>query len=88
MATTPVRIPDDIHSETKQLAAMRGQQQGDLLATAWREYLERHKDQFAADLEQAARILRDGTTSELAEFASRNAPARAKAAAARIRSKR
>ena len=55
---------------------------------AWREYLERHKGQFAADLEQAARILRDGTTSELAEFASRNAPARAEAAAARIRSKR
>ena len=86
--TSPVRVPDDVHSETKQLAAMRGQQQGELLAAAWREYLERHKDQFAADLEQAAELLRDGTPNELAEFASRNASARAEAATKRIRSKR
>lgn len=66
---------------------MRGQQQGDLLAEAWREYLQRHRNQFAADLEQAANILRNGTMNDLAEFASRRAPARAKAAAERIRSK-
>lgn len=75
-----VRIPDEIHRETKRIASIRGQQQGDLLAAAWREYLQNNREAFAADLEEAARVLRDGTLEDVAAFASRNVSARAEAA--------
>ena len=38
-----------------------------LLAEAWREY---RRKEFAADLEQVAKLLRDGTPEQLAEFTS------------------
>ena len=84
--TTVVRIPTDIHAEAKHVAALHGKQPGEVLAEAWREYLANHREQFAGDLEEAARLLRNGTLEDLASFASRNAGSRAEAAAARIRS--
>jgi hypothetical protein len=48
-----------------------------LVAEAWREYIANHREEFAADLEKTAQLLRDGTLSHLAEFSSRNADARA-----------
>ncbi len=75
-----VRVPDTVLTEAKQIAALRGQQPGDLLAEAWREYLANHRASFASELEQAASILRNGTLDELATFASRDASDRAKAA--------
>lgn len=86
--TAVIRVPSQVHQEAVQLAALRREQPGHLLAAAWNEYLENHRDEFAADLEQAAKLLRDGTLDELAEFASRNAEARAAAAAKRARSAR
>lgn len=85
MGSSVVRIPTRIQIESKRLAALQGVLPGDLLAEAWTEYLESHKEEFAAELEQAARILRDGTSTDAAEFASRNAKERAKAAADRFR---
>lgn len=76
-----VRVPKDVHAETKRIAALRGVQPGDVIAAAWREYLERHRAELAAELEEAARILRDGTLDDLAAFTSRNVGARAEAAA-------
>jgi len=84
--STVIRVPDAVHLETKRLAAVRGQQAGELLAEAWREYLTSHRDEFAKDLEEAAKRLRHGTHADLAEFANRNVKSRAKAAAARTRS--
>lgn len=83
-----VRIPDDIHREAKQVAALRGQQAGEVLALAWRRYMVDNREQFAADLEEAARLLRDGSLQDLEQFTSRNARTRAEAAAARGRSVR
>ena len=83
--STVVRIPDHVHLESKSIAAVRGQQQGELLAEAWREYLASHRDEFADDLEAAATLLRDGTLDDLASFASRNAGERARAAGQRAR---
>lgn len=76
-----IRVPDRVHLETKRIAAVRGQQAGEVLAEAWREYLDNHRDEFAQDLETAAKHLREGTVDDLANFISRNAGARAKAAA-------
>jgi hypothetical protein len=59
-----------------------------VLAAAWREYLEHHRDQFAADLELAAKLMRDGTADQLAEFTSRFARERAEQAARSAREPR
>lgn len=64
---------------------MQNVKPGDLLAKAWAEFLERHRDEMASDLEQMAEIIRNGTTEDLAEYVSRNAPERAALAAKRAR---
>jgi hypothetical protein len=83
--STVIRVPDHVHLESKSIAAVRGQQQGELLAEAWREYLASHREEFAENLQTAADLLRDGTLEELAAFASRNAGERARAAGQRAR---
>ncbi len=70
MSSTPVRVPDEVHAQATRLAALRGQQPGQFLADAWEEYLANHREDFATDLEQAARIVRDGTSTT-----SRRSPA-------------
>jgi hypothetical protein len=86
-STRVVRVPEDTHNEATQVAALRQVQAGELLADAWREYMENHREEFAKDLEKTAKLLRDGTLEKLAEFTSRNADARA-AKAERLNSKR
>lgn len=83
--TSVVRIPSNVHLESKRIGAIRGQQPGEVLAEAWAEYLENHRDQFAADLEEAARLLRDGTMEDLSVFTNRNVKERAELAARRAR---
>lgn len=81
MATTTVRISKELSSEVAQIAALRGQTSGDLLAKAWKEFLARNKDTFAKDMEEAAKIIRTGTTQDLAAYLSQNVDAQAEAAA-------
>ncbi len=80
-STTTVRISKDLSSEVAQIAALRGQTSGDLLAKAWKEFLARNKDTFAKDMEEAAKIIRTGTTKDLAAFLSEDVDAHAEAAA-------
>jgi hypothetical protein len=82
-----VRVPDSVLTGAKQLAGLRGCQPGDVLADAWSEYLANHRDEFAQDLEEAARLLRTGTLDDLAAFLGRDNQERAKEAAARLRAK-
>lgn len=35
---------------------MQGRTTGDVIAQAWREFVERHGDEFAADFERAATL--------------------------------
>jgi len=87
-STRVVRVPEDTHNEATQVAALRQVQAGELLADAWREYMENHREEFAKDLEKTAKLLRGGTLEKLTEFTSRNADARAAKAVARLNSKR
>jgi predicted transcriptional regulator len=80
-STTTVRISKDLSSEVAKIAALRGQTSGDLLARAWKEFLARNKDAFAKEMEEAANIIRTGTTKDLAAFLSENVDAHAEAAA-------
>jgi hypothetical protein len=72
-----VRVPSHVHLEAKRIAALRGQQPGEALAEAWREYVENHRAEFAADLEEAARLIRAGTLEDLAAFVIRHTRERA-----------
>ena len=87
-STRVVRVPEDTHNEATQIAALRQVQAGEMLADAWREYMENHREEFAKDLEKTAKLLRDGTLEKLAEFTSRNADARATKAVKRLNSNR
>ena len=49
-STRVVRVPEDTHNEATQVAALRQVQAGELLADAWREYMENHREEFAKDL--------------------------------------
>jgi predicted transcriptional regulator len=84
--TTTVRISKEISNEIAQIAALMGRTSGELLAEAWKEFLTTHKETFAQDMEEAAKIVRTGTTQDLASFISRNVEARATAAAEAARS--
>lgn len=84
--TTTIRVSAEIQGEISRIAALRGVSSGELLGEAWREFLETHRSELAENLEQAAKILRDGTTQDLADFLSRDVPERAKRAAKAARS--
>ncbi len=78
MGTTKVmRVPTEVQEEAARVGALRRQQAGELLAEAWREYMANHREEFATEFEEAARLLRDGTLDQLADFASRNVEQRA-----------
>lgn len=80
-STTTVRISKEVSGEVAQVAALVGQSSGELLAKAWKEFLAKNKDAFAKDMEEAANIIRTGTTQDLAAFISRDVATRAEAAA-------
>jgi hypothetical protein len=84
--TRVLRVPEQVHNEATQIAALRRLQPGHLVAEAWREYLANHREEFAAELEKTAKLLRDGTTDQLAAFTSRNADKRAAKAVKRLNS--
>jgi hypothetical protein len=69
MSTSVVRVPTDVHLEAKRFAALCGDQPGELLAHAWREYVVNHREEFADDLERAAKLMRDASLDELVRFA-------------------
>lgn len=83
MSTKVMRVPTAVQQEAVQIAALRRQQPAQVLAEAWNEYMQTHREQFAADLEKAATLMRDGNLEDLAAFASRNVEARARASAQR-----
>ncbi len=87
MATTtrPMRLHSDTHEEATQIAAMRRVQPSDVIAEAWREYMEKHREEFAKDLETLAGLLRDGTVDDVAKFVNRTSKARAAAAVKRLK---
>lgn len=79
-ASSVTRLPADIHASAKAIAAMQGRTPGEVIAQAWREFVEHHADEFAADFERAAALIREGDTEGLAAHANRFAAAEAEAA--------
>jgi predicted transcriptional regulator len=79
--STTVRVPEEVNEAIKRIAAVQGRSPGDLIAEAWNDYLQKHREQFAADFQEAAALIREGDTEGLARLASRSVAARAEAAA-------
>lgn len=67
--TAVLRVPAEVHEQVNRVSDLVKQTPGELLAAAWAEYIERHRDDFACDLEEAARLLRNGTLEDLVDFA-------------------
>lgn len=87
MSSTTIRVSTDLNDQAKRMAALTGGTPGDLLAEAWAEYMENHRDEFALELQQAADLIRNGTREDLVKFANRNNREKAKRASARLRNK-
>lgn len=85
MATTAVRISDELLDDVKRLAGLRGSTPGSLLAQAWSEFVARHRDEIANDFEEVAQMVRNGDRDGLVGFTQRSVRERAAAAAARAR---
>jgi hypothetical protein len=79
-----MRVPENVPQEAATLAALQGRLPAELVGEAWAEYVENHKQSFARDLEEAARLMRDGSVEDVVKFASRSNPARAAAAASAL----
>jgi len=77
-------LPEPIRRDVKALADMQGQEPGALLASAWHEFLDSHKDQLAVDHDQLRAAMKRGDTDELTRFSKRYSKKQAAARAARL----
>lgn len=66
--TSTMRVTSTVHDEVTRLSKLCGDQPAELLERAWKEYLLNHREQFATDLEQAALLVRNGSTDALVAF--------------------
>jgi predicted transcriptional regulator len=80
--STTVRVPDELLEDVRRIGALQGRGPGEMLAQAWQDFVERHREEIAADFEQAAAHIRAGDTTALAAHVGRNRRSRAEAAAA------
>ena len=83
MSTMVVRIDEAVLADVKAAAAMRGKTPGDMLAAAWSEFVERHREAISADFDHVAEMFRTSDREGLLEFARQTRSARAEAAATR-----
>jgi hypothetical protein len=81
VSTTAVRIQEELLTDVKRIAAIRGETPGKLLAQAWVEFIERHRAEIAEQFGEVARMFRDGDSEGLAELSKQTRRARAEAAA-------
>lgn len=80
--STTVRIPDEIDASIKAIAGLQGRVPGKVLAAAWLEYFEAHREEFVAQFERAAELVRSGDTEGMAAMMNRFNDERAALAAA------
>lgn len=66
--TTTVRVPVELQQQVTRMSELLEETPGDLLAAAWAEYVERHQDAIAEDLQRAAELVRSGSFEELVSY--------------------
>jgi hypothetical protein len=65
-AQSPIKVHETTKEKVRYAALMAGIQQAELVEQAVDEYVERHRQEFAARMEQAREALLGGKTSALA----------------------
>ena len=80
--TRPIRVPEDVHESVRAVSALSGRTPGDVLATAYREYLQRHGSELAEVFTRAQSYLKPGETDGLLSLMGESRRERAAAAAA------
>ena len=61
-----VKVPADVKRELELVAGLTGKTQGQLLADAWAEYREHHKNEFRKGLRWAHSVLHDPNEAAVA----------------------
>lgn len=78
-------LPQSLRRDVKALADMQGVEPGVLLASAWHELLDTHKDQLEADHDALRDAIKRDDKDELAQFSKRYSKKQAEARAARLK---
>ncbi len=78
MATTTVRIPEDVYSRVRVIAGITGTTPGGLLSDAFDEYFENHRVDLANHFELAEKVVFSGDVDSIMEM---NKSARSRRAA-------
>ena len=84
-STEEFTIPEDIREAIRAVATVQGSNPGEVLLTAWREFVDRHRDVLDEDSKEVRRMLKENDQQGLAAYANRHNRERAKRAASRIK---
>lgn len=84
-STEEFTIPENIREAIRAVATVQGSNPGEVLLTAWREFLDRHRDVLDEDSKEVRRMLKENDQQGLAAYANRHNRERAKRAASRIK---
>lgn len=85
MATTTVRIPEDVYGRVRVIAGVTGVTPGDLLSTAFDEYFQNHREDIAHHFELAQKMVFTGDVDSILEMTKASRTRRAASAAERLR---
>lgn len=85
MATTTVRIPEDVYGRVRVIAGVTGITPGDLLSTAFDEYFDNHREDIAHHFELAQKMVFSGDVDSILEMTKPARSQRAASAAERLR---
>lgn len=86
MTTTPIRVPESVHSEVHTAARLLGSNAAQLLARAWEAY--RQSPEFVSEFEFAQKALSVGDFDAVAHRLDEQAAQRAKRRADAVRAMR
>jgi hypothetical protein len=65
-AQSPIKVHESTKEKVRYAASMTGLQQSEIVERAVDEYVERHREEFAARMERARQALLGGETATLA----------------------
>ncbi len=76
-ASTVVRVPTDTYSHVRAVSGLKQQSPGSLLAQAWEEYVENHRDELEETFDTVSHLIREGDSEGLVAFMQQGSKERA-----------
>ncbi len=81
----PVRVPEEIHAPLRAVAALMGKTPGEVLASAFSEYCQIHKEELSTIFGHAQKLISNGDVTGLVDLTADSRRERAERAAAAAR---